>query len=178
MDQPLSPQLDPEQFRRVWQRVMPNDRPDCPITLAPLPAPPIQSGPTGLGEDSAGDLALLGRLLCLTGESRAGYRSIAGGRRRMARLQAAKERQMGRLGAAYFLIAGERCDLPTPGIILREESFPLALRACYRRERRAAAQFLSAAERFRDPSLTGLCREIGQEDQAHAQQLREWLEQM
>ena len=31
-------------FERVWRRVMPEDRPDCPITLEPTPAVTLQGG--------------------------------------------------------------------------------------------------------------------------------------
>ena len=38
-------------FRRVWARVMPGDRPDCPILVLPPPeeggAPPALPGPAG-----------------------------------------------------------------------------------------------------------------------------------
>ena len=33
MNEPQTPALDQASFRRVWQRVMPQDRMDCPFTL-------------------------------------------------------------------------------------------------------------------------------------------------
>jgi len=212
MDHNPIPTPDAEQFRRVWRRVMPTDRPDCPFTLdppspapvpapampAPVPGPALPQPPAGLpacssgslsaippvclGEDGAGDLAVLGRLLCLTEESRAAYQALKGrGRRRreplMAALYAAKERQKRRLAAAYFLIAGEGCDLPAPGPRTVWESFPLAVRERYHQEQRAALRFFTAAERLRDPCLIDLCRAVGKENQTHAGQLRALLEQ-
>ncbi len=211
MDQNSTPKLDADQFRRVWRRVMPEDRHDCPFTLdppappSPLPPPAVQppaacplpspmglpAHPAGgfsacstgcLGEDSAGDLAVLGRLLCLTEESRVAYQNLRGRGKRgsgplMAELRTAKESQRRRLAAAYFLISGEGCDLPGPGPKMTWESFSLAVRACYHRERRAALQFFTAAERLRDPCLMDLCRAVGREDLAHAGRLRAWLEQ-
>ena len=45
MDQIQRPgeELDHAAFARVWRRVMPEDRPDCPFTLEPS-APPALSG--------------------------------------------------------------------------------------------------------------------------------------
>ena len=40
----LSSQCDQETFERVWRRVMPEPRPDCPIVL---PAEPAASPPSG-----------------------------------------------------------------------------------------------------------------------------------
>lgn len=37
--------LDPESFSQVWRRVMPQERPDCPIMVEPLPAQPSQEEP-------------------------------------------------------------------------------------------------------------------------------------
>ena len=44
---PFPPQLREEDravFERVWRRVMPEERPDCPITLEPTPAVTLQGG--------------------------------------------------------------------------------------------------------------------------------------
>ncbi len=197
MDQNSTLRLDADQFRRVWRRVMPTDRPDCPFTLdppLPAPAPPMplhppapmpqrREPPLYLGEDCAGDLPTLARLLCLTEESRMAYRALKNrrGRGREAlpgKLHTAKENQLRRLGAVYFLIAGERCDLPGSGEQVIWASLPLAVRDCYRREQRAALRFFTAANSVCSPQLIDLCREIGREDQAHAEQLRAWLEQI
>lgn len=201
MDHDPMPEPDAEQFRRVWQRVMPADRPDCPFTLdPPLPAPmpppmpmppqapaqPVQrrEPPLYLGEDCAGDLPMLARLLCLTEESRTAYGALKARRRGHGwkalpgQLHTAKEAQLRRLGAAYFLIAGEPCDLPSPGGQMVWASLPLAVRDCYRREQRAALRFFTAANSVCSPYLIDLFREIGKENQAHAEQLRAWLEQM
>lgn len=43
MNEPQMPALDQASFRRVWQRVMPQDRPDCPFTLE---EPPAQQAPS------------------------------------------------------------------------------------------------------------------------------------
>lgn len=50
---PICPACDREVFERVWRRVMPEDRPDCPFTLAEA-APPA----AGAEEPSSTALAL------------------------------------------------------------------------------------------------------------------------
>ena len=37
--------VDPEVFSQVWRRVMPQDRPDCPIMVEPLPTGQQQEAP-------------------------------------------------------------------------------------------------------------------------------------
>ena len=103
MNEPQTPALDQASFRRVWQRVMPQDRMDCPFTLeepqaeavkasalppqpvpapavpAPLPPRPAPTLPTPtlcLGDASARELPTLERLLDLTWESRRVYRGL------------------------------------------------------------------------------------------------------
>lgn len=53
---PIPPEgeaLDREVFERVWRRVMPQDRPDCPFTLEP-PVPESAPAPIPLPEEEAG----------------------------------------------------------------------------------------------------------------------------
>ena len=92
MDQIQRPgeELDHAAFARVWRRVMPEDRPDCPFTLEPS-APPALSTPTSpaaaaaapavpcacLGEGSARDLPELERMLRQTTDDFRIYRALA-----------------------------------------------------------------------------------------------------
>ena len=96
MNEPQTPALDQASFRRVWQRVMPQDRMDCPFTLeepqaeavkasalppqpvpapavpAPLPPRPAPTLPTPtlcLGDASAPGRTPRGRLGGRTGGS-------------------------------------------------------------------------------------------------------------
>ena len=127
MNEPQTPTpLDREAFQRVWRRVMPEDRLDCPFTLeepaaapepssppqpaslsapAPVPPPPVvhtlpQTGapllPICLGEQSAGDLPALEAMLCLTADSFRIYRTLA---RRKGNQGRSRERREGLFSA-------------------------------------------------------------------------------
>lgn len=191
------PSPDRETFQRVWRRVMPQDRPDCPFTLdapdASLPAsapvtlpaavPPAtpQLPPVAcLGPSSADQLPVLDHLLLLTAEAWQAYSSM-GGRASQATLPTAlaqaKRQQLRRLATARFLISGEsyRLDQVKP---TQTAALPLTIRERYQAEQQAALQFLTAAEATADPCLTDLYRALAMENQTHAGQLREWLERM
>ncbi len=187
MDQiPESP-LDQAAFQRVWSRVMPEDRPDCPFTVdppppAPLPAPapprPAQP-PVCLGEDSGDRLAELEELARACADGYRIYRALARGRRKESlflQLAQRKRRQAGRLAAAYFLISGRRFTAPptqAPGA----DDLPLLLRARFQAEQRLALRFFTAANAAADPCLVELCRDLGKECQTCAAQIRGWLEE-
>lgn len=192
--------LDHAAFQRVWQRVMPQDRADCPFTLDPpalptmapeQPAPaalvPLAQAPAStpvcLGEASAGQLPLLGELLGLTMDCARIYRALErrwGRRNRRGLLSALadeKARQVRRLSAAYFLISGQEYPFtPTPAPTAG--SLALALRERFQAEQLAAAQLLSAAQAAADPCLSQLYRDLAEENQAHASLLRTQLETM
>lgn len=184
--------LDQAAFQRVWRRVMPTDRPDCPFVLDPpsLPEPiqPLMRPPmtpvSCLGEASMGELPTLEGLLALTVN---GYRIYRAMERRMSRggkgrglfstLAAAKKGQVRRLSTARFLIAGqEPVSAPTPAPTA--ESLSLFLRERFQEEQRAAAEFLSAAQAAVDPCLRELYQVLAAENRSHAAQLRSRLEQM
>ena len=180
---------DQETFQRVWRRVMPQDRPDCPVTLDPsasLPAavssPPAPQLPpvACLGEASANQLPTLDRLLLLTAQDWHAYRAMTRGSRRATlpvALAQAKRQQFRRLAAARFLISGTTFELPEVETS-RSASLPLAIRERYQSELQLALEFLAAAEATTDPCLIDLFRTLAMENQTHAGQLREWLERL
>lgn len=190
------PSPDRETFQRVWRRVMPQDRPDCPFTLdapgaipasapAPLPTPstPSQSLPVAcLGPSSAEALPTLDRLLLLTAEAWQAYSAMGGSRASQATLPTslaqAKRQQLRRLATARFLISGELYQLSGVKPTQAANPLPLTIRERYQAEQQAALQFLTAAESTADPCLTDLYRALAMENQTHAGQLREWLERM
>ena len=129
--------LDQAAFRRVWRRVMPQDRPDCPFTLDPPPAdqpdpaseetvpcsPPIDAPtalaprpadaspvpvPLCLGAASAGDLAELDRLAQQVARDLALYRALARRSGSALPLARAKADHLGQLAAARYLISGQK----------------------------------------------------------------------
>ena len=48
MEQILNPGIDREVFERVWRRVMPEDRADCPFTLQQAERPQPSAPPAAL----------------------------------------------------------------------------------------------------------------------------------
>lgn len=188
------PTPDRETFQRVWRRVMPQERPDCPIALnddasqpdlpamAPVPAPVPAQGSTVacLGPSSAGAIPTLDQLLLLTAGAWQAYLAMSGHANRASlptALAQAKRQQFRRLAAARFLISGEPYELSevkSP----QSSSLPLAIRERYQAEQQAALDFLTAAGAVSDPCLIDLYRALAMENQTHAGQLREWLERM
>lgn len=183
--------LDQAAFQRVWRRVMPTDRPDCPFVLDPpsLPEPiqPLMRAPmtpvSCLGEASMGELPTLEGLLALTVN---GYRIYRAMDRRMNRgnrrgllstLAAAKKGQARRLSTARFLISGQETVAP-PTPAPTATSLSLFLRERFQEEQRTAAEFLSAAQAAVDPCLRELYQILAAENRSHAAQLRSRLEQM
>lgn len=202
---PTAP-LDQAAFQRVWRRVMPQDRADCPFTLEELPltpapqplvraplaeasvqalAPqpvPIQALPPQaipcLGEASAGELPALKKRMDAAALSRNAYRSLPGRRRQgiAAALAAAKDRQLRRLGAAYFLISGQDYTPAQKGGA-GSSAGALALRERFRAEQAEAADLMDAARDTGDPCLSQLYRELAEENHGFADRIRSRLEQ-
>ncbi len=199
MNETPTPVLDHATFQRVWRRVMPQDRTDCPFTLedpgltptvpqpltravpAPLPAPadPPQSIPC-LGEASLGELPVLEARMDHAALCRNAYRSLA--RRRgqqgsFASLAAAKSQQLRRLAAAYFLISGKDYAPRPEGTVTAKTTVAQALRARFRAEQMEAAALMDAAQASADPCLAQLYRELAEENRMLADRVRAILEQ-
>lgn len=193
--------LDQAAFQRVWRRVMPQDRADCPFTLedpisadpfpapaplvrAPLPPLPAQAAAPQpipcLGEASVGELPALKTRMDAAAQARRTYRALArrAGRRGLfSSLAREKDRQLRQLSAAYFLISGEEYD-PTTEAIPLPKTTPLALREQFRWEQLEAAALMEAAQSTADPCLSRLYRELAEESRDQADRLRGRLEQM
>ena len=212
MNETPTPSVDSAAFQKVWRRVMPEDRHDCPFTVdtptapaattVPAVAPPSPTSPpvpipaiqapvqmpdraltmpqACLGEGSRTALPELEGLLAQTNDAARIYRALArrarGTRGFLSSLAASKEGQVRRLAAARFLILGEAFVFP-PTVFPRTATLPLALRERYQAEQRSALDFLSAAQRTTDPCLIQLYRDLADENQVHAGQIRERLEQ-
>lgn len=193
--------LDQAAFQRVWRRVMPQDRADCPFTLedpisavptpapaplirAPLPPLPAQAAAPQpipcLGEASVGELPALKVRMDAAAQARRTYRALArrSGRRGLfSSLAREKDRQLRQLGAACFLISGEEYDPVTEPVPLPKTT-PLALREQFRWEQMEAAALMEAAQSTADPCLSRLYRELAEESREQADRLRGRLEQM
>lgn len=200
MNETPAPTLDQAAFQRVWRRVMPQDRPDCPFTLeepaltptadspqplvrsalSPLPAPvqPPQSVPC-LGEASVGELPTLEARMDEAAQAQQAYQALArrAGRRCLASsLAEEKGRQVQRLNAAHFLISGQDYD-PQPGAVSLPATNALAIRERFRAEQLEAAALMDAAQASADPCLSQLYRELAEQNREHTDLLRRRLEQ-
>lgn len=134
----LSSQCDQETFERVWRRVMPEPRPDCPIVLQAEPAasPAVREAPPALPAVAASDppdrpvageehnVPCLGAASAIYGgqlqqfvdRALADWRSYQALSRRaqgnsgriLSAIAADQRRHAKRLSTAYFLISGVR----------------------------------------------------------------------
>ena len=132
-------------FRRVWARVMPGDRPDCPILVLPPPeeggAPPALPVPAGgpARRDLPPEEALLARLqdlaaarAVLAADCARLARRWGGARgRSLSALAAAERNQLRRLEAACFLLSGVQPLPGPPPRSLPPAPLPAALRRLF-----------------------------------------------
>ena len=178
MECSLAP-LDPNAFARVWRRVMPHDRPDCPFTLVPPgsetqpPLTPEHPPALCLSPSSTADLPRLELLLLSVTDAKRVCQALAKrlNSRLFTHLAAEKKHQADRLAAAHYLIPGRPFPLePTPAP--RPTPMPLALRERFHAEQRQAAVLLAAAHKAADPCLATLYRQLAGEDRQAA--LRIW----
>lgn len=195
MDQEWLPNCDREVFARVWKRVMPDRREDCPFEVVEaaqqslpavvVPDPPAaeEEGTVCLGSASAVhgpqlqqyiDQELAAHRCC-----QALARRVPGGGGRMLSTMAAEQRrQAKRLSTAYFLISGvrywpaDRSGSPVNGPVTA------ALREQFQAMQRYAACYRAAAAGTADPCLEALFHQSAEEAEAHAWVIRNVLEQM
>lgn len=196
MDQELLPGCDREVFERVWKRVMPEAREDCPFEVVeaaarPLPAVVVPAAPaeeeeetiTCLGPASAAygpqlqqyiDQELAAHRCC-----QALARRVSGnGGRMLATLAAEKRRRAKRLSTAYFLISGVRYWPAERGGNQPLQPVQATLREQFQAQHRNAACYRAAAAGASDPCLVELFHESAEEAEAHAWIIRSVLEQM
>ena len=195
MEQELLPGCDREVFERVWKRVMPNERGDCPFEVVEaaqqslpavvVPDPPAaeEEGAVCLGSASAVhgpqlqqyiDQELAAHRCC----QMLARRVPGGGGRMLSNLAAEQRRQAKRLSTAYFLISGvrywpaDRSGSPVNGPVTA------ALREQFQAMQRYAACYRAAAAGTADPCLEALFHQSAEEAEAHAWVIRNVLEQM
>ena len=204
MEQTSIPGVDREVFERVWRRVMPEERGDCPFTLteqeepaeSTLPALAVPASPqvaTLRQADEGADIACLGPASAAYGTALQGYiddeladwrryqalarRTPGGGGRMLAAVAADERRHAKKLSTAYFLISGVRY---WPEVRAVQPAAPLhaALRERFWEEQRGAAAYQAAAEETSDPCLKELFSELAAEEEAHVWTIRSVLEQL
>ena len=196
MDQELLPGCDREVFERVWRRVMPEAREDCPFEALeaaeqrPLPAVVVQDAPveeeeavTCLGPASAACGPQLRQYidqeLAAHRCSQALARRVPGaGGRMLSALAAEQRRRAKRLSTAYFLISGVRYWPADRGGTPVSQPVQAALREQFQAMQRRAAGYRAAAAGTADSCLEALFHESAEEAEAHAWIIRSVLEQM
>lgn len=192
-----------EAFARVWRRVMPRDRPDCPFLLgrpkeegAALPVPAsagachVAAGSATeedvpcLGASSLSYAPLLQRFVDRSTAQWRLYQSLsrrAGpmGARTLGGLASAEYTHAKRLATACFLITGVRYwPADRSGWAAPSGAVPALLRGAFQGEQRSAASFLGSAAESTDPALRALFLELAEEEADHADVIRRLLEQL
>lgn len=182
---------DREVFERVWRRVMPDDRPDCPFTLYSeetehAPVRPTEEKRTELvpvpAEQSGGDGAVLQAFIADELSDWRTYQALArripgGNGRALMGVAADERRHAGRLSAAYFLLSGVKFWPPAEPE-LTKEGWMAILRRRYWAERKGAEAYRTAAGRTGDSALRELYLELAGDEEAHAGVIRGILERM
>lgn len=195
---------DRDVFLRVWRRVMPEDRPDCPISVeqpeeSPAPAVPpdrAPSAPDGVKDDfpRADDVPCLGggaaadteRLQEFTAQELTCWRAyqvlarrVSGqGGRALAALAGGCRRRAKRLSAALFLISGVRFWPAEQTAVPPPRSYFGALREHFLAEQNRGCAYRAAAEDCRDACLRALYLDLADECAEHACRIRSLLESM
>ena len=183
---------DREVFERVWRRVMPEDRPDCPFTLyseeemEQAAVQPAEEKRTELvpipAEQSGGDGAVLQAFIADELSDWRTYQTLArripgGNGRALMGVAADERRHAGRLSAAYFLLSGVKFWPPAESELPRE-GWMAILRRRYWAERKGAEAYRTAAGRTGDSTLRELYLELAGDEEAHAGVIRGILERL
>lgn len=183
---PSPAELDPEVFRRVWARVMPDDR-SSPIALTPerKPNPPAkakpQPRPAGHSPQhprGQGDEELVRGLMTLLGEGIAKDSLLlrrSGHSRPLTQMANDHRRAMKRLSVAYFLLTGGQYR-PAPAPEGHGGNVSHLLREQFQWEQRWTQACLRGGEGAKDPAVGELCRELAKDGPAHERLIRSILE--
>lgn len=172
--------LDPEQFARVWKRVVPEGQ-SCPVELnAPQAAsPPSDDFP--LGEGALASSAFLREQIMAElrrWRSYQGLTSFAGHPAALHTLARRSHSQAKRLAAALFLITGG-WYLPQNQVTPRRwASLRAGFRSLFQSSQRLEAGYRRAAEETRDPLLHQLFLELAEAHRRQQDQIRRMLERL
>ncbi len=196
MEQTSNPGVDREVFERVWRRVMPEDRGDCPFTLAEEAAPQADNLPALAAApvlSESAESSCLGPASAPAGAALRAYiddeladwrqyqtlarRTPGGGGRTLAAVAADERRHAKKLSTVYFLITGVRYWPEGKG---GQNPAPLhaALRERFWAEQQGAASYRAAAAEAADSCLKELFEELAGEEESHAWAIRGVLEQL
>lgn len=183
-------QVDPEVFRRVWSRVMPDQR-DSPILVVPPEGK--RDGGTGKNSiphqqfperqrhknrsDEADELKKMLEMLWEgSGRLQMLNRKSGGRSRQLQAMMADCRRAVRQLEASWFLSTGQR-EWQRPKLAIPEEPLAMGLRSQFFWEQRWRTLCHQTGERTGDMVLTRLCRRLEEESLLHGQIIRQLLEQ-
>ena len=201
MQQELLPGCSREVFERVWKRVMPEARQDCPFEVAlpeerPLPAVVTSAVPAVDREVETGEeeITCLGPASAVHGPQLQQYidqelmahrccqamaRRVPGsGGRMLSALAAEKRRRAKRLSTAYFLISGVRYWPVDRGSTPALQPVRAVWGERLQAQRRGGAWYRGGSAGTADPCLEALFHESAEEAETHAQIIRGVLEQL
>lgn len=194
---------DRDVFLRVWQRVMPEERTDCPITIdrpeqAPMPmVKPEMTRPVSANDSAGDDFPTPDDVPCLgsggeTDRERLqefitqelahwrAYQMLArrGGQggRMLAAMASGSRKRAKRLSAALFLISGIRFWPSEPPMVPLHRSYFGALRELFHAEQNRSGAYRAAAEECQDQCLSVLYLDLADESIEHACRIRTLLE--
>lgn len=193
---------DRDVFLRVWQRVMPEERPDCPITVEhpqhfPVPAAPenMRLAVEGAGDDfpTPDDVPCLGsnahahgdrlqefitRELARSRSYQLLARRSGQGGRVLSAMAACCRKRAKRLSAALFLISAVRFWPAEQPTVNMPRSYLGALRELFLSEQNQGGDYRAAAEDCRDICLRTLYLDLAEECADHACRIRVLLENL
>lgn len=177
---PLTPSaVDPEVFRRVWNRVMP-DQKDCPIIpAAPRPkAPPVRPPAAAPTPPDAAQLLRERMAQLRIGTLQAQHLARRyGSKPPLVRLMRERQQAMRKLSAACFLACGQRFQ-PSGQVPAPPTPLAAALREQFFWEQQWAQDCLLSSGDVGDPSLKELFQTLSHQSQARSRDIRTQLERM
>ena len=177
---PLTPSaVDPEVFRRVWNRVMP-DQKDCPISpAAPHPkAPPVRPSAASPTPPDATQLLRERMAQLRPGVMQSQYLVRRyGPQPLLLRLMRERQQTMRKLSAACFLACGQRFQ-PSGQVPAPPAPLAAALREQFFWEQQWAQDCLLSSGDAEDSTLKELFQTLSHQSQARSRDIRTQLERM
>lgn len=195
---------DRDVFLRVWQRVMPEDREDCPIAVErpergaeAVPAERAQMLVPAMRDEAGDDFPTQEDVPCLGSGGEAdrerlqefiaqelahwrSYQMLARragqGGRMLAAMASGSRKRAKRLSAALFLISGVRFWPSEPPSMPLQRSYFGSLRELFHAEQNRSGAYRAAAEESQDQCLCALYLDLADESMEHACRIRILLE--
>jgi len=164
---------DRELFARVWRRVMPEDREDCPIRIVPQ-----EEAPQNI--ELPVDSTSLQRFIAGEWKDARTYRALARqvfgkDARLLSQIADDEKSHARRLAAAYFVLSGIQLR-PTKNEVYFRGGYPGILRQRLMEEQQGAEAYRTAAANTSDPWLRDTYNTMAEDELIHARQIYSILE--